>query len=380
MTEKSAYIVRPFDVLYFRNNKAFDFGEWYSEGIFPPYPSTFQGLIRTNLLMQQGYIDNDGEMNSNQQKAVKLIGDDSTFPFDMEGPFVAKNNTLYFPAPKDMIPVGKNAAKQVQIKENTLQNDLGITLAYADQSPKQKFIYYSQSLLPLALINEYRLNGEIKTINQKEAPYYIEDHVGIMLENGLKKAKEGHFYMTPYIRFAMENGLFFSIAHKEGSLLNFENQYGKLGSESRGVYFEKAQNNLTELTLENSFYKQIVQKGKFKLILLSHGIFEQGWLPFSFNEKEGLSTNFKSQTIKLKLLFATCDKPLKISGFSQIKKGVKKQVSAVPAGSVYYFTIAEKQGNEDVIVKWLKSLDNHRIPNGMYSDMGYNHVVFGKII
>ncbi len=391
MNPKQTFLAKPFDVLFFRDNKAFDFGEWYSEGIFPPYPSTFQGLIRTNILMQNKMIDNQGKLK-NHNEAEKLVGNDLQFPFEIEGPFVSYDNQLYFPTPKDIIQVNKTKAKQSQLSSVTMQSDVGLDLFYSDHSVKEKFLHFSQSLLCMDLFNEYRRNGEIKDIS-REGPYEFEQRVGIKLDLDCippqKKNEEGHYYMTHFIRMHHNGSLFFSISGN--GQFDFHNQYGRLGSEGRGVYFEKTGNLLSKIKLENKFYEELAKNRKFKIILLTHGIFKYGWLPFKKADNNIIEADFADKKILLKLIFAANDMPLRISGYSQLKQkkagygkagrgyAVKKQVIAVPAGSVFYFDIPSQNIDEAILADWLKALDVSKIENGKYSSMGYNQIAIGKI-
>ena len=395
MTHKKSYLVKPFDVLFFRDNKAFDFGEWYSEGIFPPYPSTFQGLVRTSILAKNNLIDNNGKLIS-EQKAKNLVGDDSIFPFEIEGPFICDGEKIFLPTPKDIVKDNGNSWKQITISKGKIQSDLRIPLHFSDEKVKIKHLFYQNDVISLQELKNYRLKGRIQQ-NRDRQPFKIEDHVGIKLDldqpNPKKKTQEHYFYLTPFIRMQKDAGFYFTISSQNNNddKINLNRLHGRLGSEGRGVVFEENNKILSSLKLENNFYNNLANDKKFKLILLTPGIFENGWLPFMWNN-DSLYVNFNNNTIELNLLFATNNMPLRISGYSQLKqkqegfdnnkkrgKAVKPQVLAVPAGSVYYFEIA-KESDEEILKEWLISLDGSKIENGIYSAMGYNQIVLGKII
>ncbi|MDP8241002.1 MAG: type III-B CRISPR module-associated protein Cmr3 [Candidatus Hatepunaea meridiana] len=396
------YLVKPFDVLFFRDNKAFNFGEWFTEGIFPPLASTFQGLIRTTILVQNNKIGPDGKL-IDVKEAEDLVGNDINFPLDILGPFIHNGKKLFIPTPKDTVVIQDGDSKEIKEyrqlrlskKKNLISSDLELFLHYSIDNPKTKHLFWSTPNIPIELFNKYRQSGILNQseVEECEQPYSAEDHIGIELEyksgkERFKKTKEGQFYMTKYHRFKNGGGLYFAIKNKNSTIEKFElnGKYGKLGSEGRGVSIESVKTGIN-LKQDDSFYTGIAQKRKFKIILLTPGIFPNGWLPIEPDDK-----------ISFHLIYAITDSPMKISGYSQLKQkdakigndvgfgkektrgyGVKPQVKAVPAGAVYYFEV-DNSLSEETIAAWLKSIDGSKIDNDQYSRMGYNHIAVGKII
>lgn len=381
MSDKKFYLVHPLDVLFFRDNKPFDKGTWYSEGMFPPLPSTFQGLIRTTILAKNKFIGDDGKLKD-KEAAKKLVGDDVEFPFDIQGPFVSDGETLFFSTPKDIVLNGDRICSQNKIKQSNVTNDLGIKLNYADKV-KQKFVYFDRTGICQENMIQYCKTREFN--NLKTYPCEDENHIGIELEKD-KSTKEHHFYMTKYNRMHENAGLFFSITSTNGTnVADLDGLHGKLGSESRGVAIRKTDDLLQINEQDDDFYNDLVEDGIFKIILLTPGIFDHGWLPFEHKNGK-ITINHNSKSFEIELYYAVNDIPLKISGYSQRKHkdnkrgyGVKKQVKGVPAGSVYYFKINLKDQDKPLVSDWLKSIDNKKIGQNIYSCMGYNHILLGKI-
>ncbi|HOX84352.1 MAG TPA: type III-B CRISPR module-associated protein Cmr3 [bacterium] len=399
------YIAYPFDVLYFRGNKSFDIGEWYSEGIFPPYPSTFQGFVRTCIAKKAGFIGTDGKIIEQKRNVMQsLVGDDTIFPFDLHGPFIVKSGQFFLPVPKDVLAIKNNSScenhkqtidpfvyQQIELSDKTIKTDLG-WLHFPNAKRK---LYYADNIhnfISLETLDVYRKHSEY--IEFSESPIFTEEHIGIQLEerkNGVfsKQTREGHFYLTPYQRLADDAGLFFSVSDDN---CDPQDCYSRLGSESRGAYVKKTDMDL-QLKMDDDFYNEIVKHACFKLILLQPGIFRHGWLPFAVeqtNERIILSDS----NVKLQLLYARTGGRCRIGGVSMRKQtiddrekrgdGLKPMLNTVPAGSVYYLKIIEP-GKD--IESWLKQLDGNKLtgPESQnksyekYFKMGFNQAIIGKI-
>ncbi len=382
------YLVRPFDVLYFRGNKAFDFGEWYSEGVFPPYPSTFQGFVRTAILKKQKLVTSSGDL-IDEGDASQLVGDDKSLPFEINGPYLFHLSQFYLTMPFDIMPFDRDTdkAKQINLSEQGFLTDMGFKLNYADFREKAKYLHWSKKFCSLEQLNNYRLKGELEKSSldfEEEAEIvFIEDRIGIQLDYGdnnskKKQAKKSMFYMTPYMRFDESARLYFNINLDDPDLNEVDN---KLGSEGRGAMCEILTGQEMKLEMNDDFFQEIISSDRkmFKLILLQPGLFEHGWLPFASEEQ--LVDGYKVlnyQGMRLKLIYAKTGGIKKISGMSILQSGLKPMLNAVPAGAVYYFEILNPDGDT---ANLLKGLDGKKIPlsNEFYTNMGFNQVVIGKV-
>lgn len=390
------YLVKPFDVLFFRNNRAFDFGEWYSEGIFPPLPSTFQGFVRTSILRKMNLFDTAGKINWDEAK--EIIGDDKDFPFDLRGPFLfSESDEWFFPAPRDLLLDETNGeARQTRISSKMIQTDIG-SFCFSRDSQKSYYLCFDDETVPLRKFNEYRRFG--KYCYQPVKPVATEEHFGIKLQyeninnnRKTKKAHDHHFYLTPYKRLSENAAFYFSLQHNIKNL-DLNGQHGRLGSEARGAVVESCSQQL-HLKLEDSFYRELAEQMQFKLILLQPGIFKTNWLPFERKtddkNKENIQLTYNG--LSLQLIFVQTDQKLKISGMNfkvhnkesgnDFQYNLKAMLNAVPAGAVYYFKILADHIDKEHIAETLGKLDDSKLQSGneKYPKMGYNHVVLGKII
>lgn len=403
----NAYIAKPFDVLYFRGNKSFDKGEWYSEGIFPPYPSTFQGLLRFIILKDLEMIKINGCL-TDKYLAVEKVGDDENFPFDIIGPYLCNNDTFFFPTPFDTYIIEKNDKTEIapiEISKSAIMTDMGFKFHYPVASHnKIKWAYYNYSYSTREEYAQYLKNITFEPSDYN--PVEKEEHIGIELERPknvssdknlsknivfTKKTQEPNFYLTPYNRLNKDVGLYFEIKNGLAEKVTWCSHIGKLGSEGRGVFFEKASKSL-DMNKDDLFYSSLVEKKRFKLILLQPGVFKNGWIPFNYSKTEDDYITLTYEGLKLRLYYARTTKQLHIGGMSMRKMilkdeknagaGLKPMINAVPAGAVYYFeimsplpTLVEKQNAINI----LRKLNNSKIQNKPYSDMGFNHVILGQI-
>ncbi|MHB2148301.1 type III-B CRISPR module-associated Cmr3 family protein [Calditrichota bacterium LG25] len=380
------YMAEPFDVLFFRNNKAFDFGEWYSEGFFPPLPSTFQGFVRTSILLRHNLLTK-GQVKWSEAKP--LIGDHENFPLDLRGPFLSSTAAVggfYFPTPRDIIKEkdnnGSHRARQIQLSQSSIETDLG-PLYFAAESGKLKLLNFEQDFIRDQDLLTYRMTG--KFCLTEEAVVFTEARFGIALQAN-KQVEEHRFYLTPYQRLNQHIALYFQLKSNK-QIHDLTNQHSRLGSEGRGAVIRATKRQLS-LKMPDDFYRELAKARRFKMIFLQPAI-----LPEDFNLFNNLN-GIAIGNVNVRLLYAATDQRLKISGVdfkntssnpaghkSRNSKNYKLKTmdNAIPEGSVFYFEILNDQ-DDATIAASLKDLDDSKIAHGNYSAMGYNHIVLGKII
>ncbi|MBU1486876.1 hypothetical protein KKH56_02340 [bacterium] len=368
------YIVKPYDVLFFRGNKSFHFGQWYSQGVFPPYPSTFQGFVRHKILDDHGLINKQGRL-TDPEKAKEMIGDDEGLgKINITGPYLMDSETIYFKSPMDLFREGSSYCSAFPLSEETLESDCKLNLSCPNLPEGKLDNLCPPEIISLEELSGYRTSLEGIDVKGSE-PVKPEERVGIGMnnDNGNRMVQRRRFYVTPYNRLEKNVGLYCHVSGekmKDGAL--------KLGSESHLTYVEELSSSFMleeELAkTRDSLIDNIEETGNFRMILLQPGVFKKGWLPFEQEEVNDL---------KLKLLFAFTKAPIRISGYSYQKKAadqkgirLKPLVNTVPAGAVYMFKILNKPGREQ-IKDFVDSFDNKKIEHRPYSRMGFNHVILG---
>lgn len=389
----SAYIAHPYDVLFFRGNKSFTFGEWYTEGTFPPAPSTFQGFVRSKILRDNGVLDEKGKIED-KDKIKELVGDDDNLTIEIVGPYLIKEESseLYFPTPMDIIREDEGCRSLWnRFSEGRVESDLDFSLYMPAGIPEKKL----ETLKPANYVSgsemtAYRLALDGLQIEGRDL-VFTEDRVGIGLDyeelskSRDRKTKDRRFYVTPYSRLLDGIDLYFSITGAE--LMNGSQ---KLGGEAHLVdivrYKEESLLEIKFAPSRRNLIESIANNRTFRLLLLQPGIFKQGWMPFLFQMQGGklfASASCNGKDLRLELLATYMEAPQRIGGYSYMKNtgtnsqiGVtlKPMVLAVPAGSVYLFRI-EKNAGEKEIVNFVEGIDNKKIEYLHYSLMGFNHVL-----
>jgi CRISPR type III-B/RAMP module-associated protein Cmr3 len=384
------YLIKPYDVLFFRGNKSFHFGQWFTEGVFPPYPSTFQGFIRNKLLVDAGFIDKDGKL-TDTGKAKDLVGDDSEIHVDIIGPYLMKRPAIYFQTPADLCKQS-NSDKDCDSIWGKLQTDGGqmeSDLDYILHCPKLPEKKPEECAPPkfISLEELFAYRNKLTRITVEATPLTVtENRVGIGLDrelfkSGKKRTEDTMFYVTPYQRLVNDAGFYCHTnkALKDGAL--------KLGSESHlvGVDVLESENRIENRLKDNrdALIDNILKTRTFRMILLQPGIFPSGWLPFSGSDENGRLL-LKTDGLTLRLLSACTEAPVPISGYSMAQNYdnkdqgnviLKPLVNTVPAGAVYLFQITG--GTDEAIKAFANRYDNKKIPNhcGPYTAMGFNHVI-----
>lgn len=325
----------PLDTLFFRTGRPFTMGEdTWAEVLFPPYPSTLYGAIRSFLIFQREGLKafQDGkyklDIGTTEEKGSLKI----------KGPLISKDDELLFPAPLDLV----------------LLEDKLVPLAFTEK-PSNFVAYYplihlllykskAQAKEPKGWLNDIELKDYLRN---KYAEYtFIEDDdlflpepkIGIAREKSSLTTKEGHLCRISMIRVKKGCSLVLDIEGVDDIPACGVIQ---LGGESKGAKFEKIEDRFERLGNIDIDIKNRL----FKIYIATPAIFKKGWLPEWISE-ETLEGTYNG--IKLKLVCCALGKYLSIGGWDIAKKRAKPLQRGVPAGSVYYFEILDGSDGERI--------------------------------
>ncbi|MCS7163552.1 MAG: type III-B CRISPR module-associated protein Cmr3 [Thermodesulfovibrio sp.] len=323
----------PNDTLFFRTGRPFSMGsETWAESTFPPYPSTIYGALRTFLLFQRG------DLKSFKEKNYPDIGSPyKKGSMKIMGPFLVKDESLFFHAPFDLVRFNKELVCLKNInKPKIFLSDykLDDLLLFSGKEKVENFNGFIDDIL----LKSY-LEGREKNFSlPKNELYSLETKVGIARERVTLTSKEGYLYRATMIRLNRGVSIYIKVLDaelpKSGIL--------QLGGEGKTAYFEELKNNPLE-NLEKIDIK--LTGGFFKLYLATPAIFEKGWIPkwIDENTMEG-----QIQGIKTKLISCSIGRFIRLGGWDMAKKEPKTMRKAVPAGSVYYFKLLNDISTEDI--------------------------------
>ncbi|MES4793086.1 MAG: hypothetical protein C4321_08990, partial [Chloroflexota bacterium] len=113
----------------------------------------------------------------------------------------------------------------------------------------------------------------------------------------------------------------------------------------------------------------------FQLVLLTPGVFAQGWLPDCV-EGEQLRANSKNFGA---LLSAVVGKPVSVGGWDRVSGLPKRMYRGVPAGAVYLFRAEPGVTGQEILKAFHGKPLHTKVPQGaFYQDLGYGWAVVGR--
>jgi len=293
------------DTLFFRDGKPFSMGfETWADGIFPPPPSVFYGVLRTAFLSEN--IEKLKDANT-------AIDESSNLKIRFSAFYHSQN--FYFPCPLDIVKVKeKNSHFQIlSLKQKKHHSNLELPCTL--QSEKE--VENPTGLIDKISLNDYLIKS--KEPKSLKSDYLIEEpKIGIGINNSTKASDDGMLYRVGMNRLK-EIG--FAIGY-EGIALSSKGIL-KLGGEAKAVSFSTL-TNVPEIKMPNALSSEY-----FKVYLATPAIFNEGWKPS------------QSKFGDARLIAACVGKPVYIGGFDMKPKSGKPRPKpmrrAVPAGSVYYY-------------------------------------------
>ena len=316
--------IEALDTLFFRDGKPFTMGaETWGIGIFPPYPSVVYGALRSAYFSCQ----------INRLKDAKTVND-PTRGLKIKNFYLQQNTNAFYPLPLDCVKEkgvkGKN--KKVYIlRPIELQSISNCPVKQLLRPIDEKKVENIQD----SWIDDDSL---LSYLNCKEDGIsYIElkDIVVSEPKIGIGRNKLTH---------TAEDSMLYRVAMKRlkdtALVVDFEGMnlpksgLMKLAVEGRPVHFEDIGN--LEIKAPE------INANIFKLYLSTPAIFKKGWLP-EWIDEETLAGEHEG--LKLKLIASSIGRVVYIGGFDINAGEPKPMRRAVPAGSVYYFKILNKDQN-----------------------------------
>lgn len=327
--------ITPFDTLFFRTGRPFTAGEnAWAEGVFPPFPSTLYGAVRSSMLFRRGNLKDfyDGKYHQD------LGTPESEGSLEIVGLLLYKDEVL-LRAPLDLVLVYNKKLEPLKFctKPSLFVSSYNLQNILIWQ--KKEIVDESHGWLSLIDFCSYLKNKEKSYSAMRiDDLFHYEHKIGIARNKETLTSKEGYFYRIPLVRLKSGVSL---VAEVEG-LSDFpEEGIIQLGGECRGAFFTKIDDPI-KLLRELTFN---FENGLFKICLATPAIFEKGWIPKWVDESnfEGLYNG-----IELKLLGCALGKSLSVGGWDIAKNRPKSMRKAVPAGSVYYFKILNSSGAQEI--------------------------------
>ncbi|MGQ9681032.1 MAG: type III-B CRISPR module-associated Cmr3 family protein [Anaerolineae bacterium] len=327
--------LEPIDVWLFRDGRPFDaLSDHRAQSLFPPYPSTVQGAIRSYELVRGG-------IDLHDRKAIAAaVGTASDYgALRLRGPWVARREgeriVRYLPVPADAwLDSDKGRARPCSPPERPegllTSAPTERLLGLRDTPTKAKGEWW----LDETSLQRY-LDGQEVDLTASGKLYQRESRFGIALQPGRRTVRTGALYEVETVRPQQDVGLSVEVDGygdwpERGTL--------RLGGEGHAARFEQVRPaqqiaGLRPLPAE--------MPARFKLCLLTPAYFRFGWQPEWTQFFDG----------KVTLVAAAIGRYESVGGHDMTGQGEQAHKAAlryVPAGSVYYLqaegTVRPKDG------------------------------------
>ena len=365
--------LQPNDTFFFRDGRPFTKGE-QSEGhsIFPPLPSTVLGALRT------AYIAEFGDLSLFYSGGMRdAIGTPESLGNAMRvrGIFLANSRDnrldMFFPVPLDLIykkdeekddntplhlltPQSKNFVSNGIIDNLLIWPPPKSTDSDKDEaSRKDPIDSDADGLLRVGAITRYlQGNDQNLLLTNRTSLIERESKTGIARNRYTLSSEERMLYRIDMSRFKNRDGNYGFIVDYECPEKLPQKGLLKLGGEGKSFVYQHSNDDFSSLSSHLEAVKSAIQStGRFKLYFATPTIFEGGWLP-SWLNSDTLSGDYPIESatpISLKLTTAAVGKPVSVGGWDMAKGEAKPTYRAVPAGSVYYFELDDKNQIDDLI-------------------------------
>jgi len=236
--------VKPFDTLFFRNGRPFYAGEdTWVESIFPPYPSTFYGALRSFLIFSGGGLD---EFKKGDHKYKDIIGYRNNGRVEygslkLNGVYVSQSDVLYVQAPHDLLKVKEKEREELYLLSKKRRPDVFISnypfeecLIYTNNQKTEE----TNSLIDLNALKEYLAlsKTQLDFVDPRNV-FNFEDKIGIKRDKTKLSSQEGYLYRLPLISLRKDTSIVLDV---DGARLGDFPSSGvfKLGGEGKAAKFE----------------------------------------------------------------------------------------------------------------------------------------------
>lgn len=301
--------LEPLDVLYLRGNQHFGTAGAHGVALMPPWPSLVAGAIRSRLMAEGETIESLAGFRLHHFGLGQRRTDGTATPL--------------LPLPADVL-VTADALNDARYARPM---PLPTGLASSNALPSLPTFALDKPAKPVGglwLTSEgirAWLNGAPIAPNHLRHSgdlWRTDPRLGIALDPVKRSAADGKIYTAEAVALCKDIGF---VARYDGAPALPENCLVRLGGDGRGAVAHTA-----TLAFPEPDWTRIEKEGRFRLLLLTPGLFAEGWKPAG---------------IPAELVAACVNRFDTISGWDMAanKHGGKPKAAqrVAPAGSVYWF-------------------------------------------
>lgn len=341
------FSIRPLDTLFFRDAKPFSLGsESWADGVFPPFPSTILGAIRTWYISNHpsGPVEEVIQSAIEQVTLVKLayrIKGENCLPLPLDFVELKREHEVSLDDQRHYEAVG---LRPNEIDRTVVAANHFCPLVFADPTDK-RIESIEGGLLSHDLLKTYLenyLGYEVGPVLKIKDWARTEPKTGIGRNNHTRTAAESQLYRVGMMRtqdFEIIVGV--DLPDEFSSHMINDTYLIKLGAEGKAARLKSINDEFVINELE---IKPVLEGGNkeaspchFKIYLSTPGVFENGWYP-----------DLRRYGIEAELLGAVVGKPQYVGGWDMKTRAPKPLLRAAPAGCVYFFKSERSTLNEIV--------------------------------
>lgn len=342
----------PIDVLYLRGNRLFGEAGEHSEALMPPWPSIAAGALRTRILTDHNV--NLKEYTVGRQRPPASLGEVLGIPTDpglfriscfILGKKMGTQVSLYFPLPADLV-VDDETGVCRYLRPNFIHETFrcsyvlkAVPILRAKTPSKPKTGLWLKEEGFKAYLNGEELKRD-HLIESKEL-WFGDDRLGISMDPSRRSAEQGRIYTSETVAMKKDVGFIVGVEGAQGLLP--ASGLVRFGGDGRGATLEPC-----ELLMPEPPWEEIERARRFRLILATPGLFQEGWLPTGTREADD-GYKWSYQDMNARLIAASIGRADIISGWDLAIDRPKTAFRTVPVGSVYWFD--QFQGKIDGLIR-----------------------------
>ena len=317
--------VEPADVLLFRDGRSFSAAnsDTLARGVFPPRPTVFYGAIRS-ALMSRNDADFDQPTFGLSGPVADVVGTKTDAGTLSIARFALARRTgdaveRLYPVPSDvLVRKGDRDAPRAERR---------YTLLRPREAPGRGY-------LPEPAFREVVSGNETALRNAIEAEslFRAEPRTSVALDDETGTGRSGRLFTVAFTRTDSEVGFLLRLEDDAGAVP--PKGWLRLGGEARDAHFTRVD---ASKTAGGDLLSTIQKKGRFKLVLTTPAVFEQGWRP-DVVDRDGRGT---LAGCRVQLRGAAVEGHEPLGGWDIAAGRPKTTRRAVPAGSVYFFDLED---------------------------------------
>lgn len=390
------FFVEPVDVLMLRGNGSFGDAGQHGEALMPPWPSVFAGAFRSALLagdarrlaefvsVGSSKFDRDDHRSERMRSVLgselfATLGTPQhpgTFRINWASLARRVEASVHaaLPLPADLVV---HQDGDIADLEALVPTSPRAGLRGSANLPMNALLRAARQVKPsgghwldgdgLAAHLQGRIPmGTLRT----EALYRRETRLGIELHARARTASEGALYTTEAV----------SLTDKAGFLVGVEGAAGlaaagrlRLGGDGRGARWQR-------VSFAPPAAAAIARGGRFRMLLVTPGIFSGGWLPERVTRTADGSYRLQGEGFSARLACAAVPRHEVVSGWDLAQWAPKTAQRVASAGSVYWFD--QFEGDSGKLAEWVAAglwPDNGVMPpeTAQRRAEGFNNALLG---